>query len=82
MKQQDMVTIPARVSSLMSRHSLPWRIAATSRPTGSDRTSAWASQVAVMAKYDPTTISGPIIRKTTGTPRARYLYWNGGAVYV
>ena len=34
--RDESVTIPARVSSPMSRHSLPWRIAATSSPTGHD----------------------------------------------
>ena len=38
--RRDSVRCPARVSSLMSRHSLPWRIAATSRPIGTDSQSA------------------------------------------
>ncbi len=72
--------MPARVSSLMSRHSLPWRIAATRQPTGTDTMSAVADQAPVIAKYAPTTMSGPMSTKTSGTPRAWYLYWNGGAV--
>ena len=38
--RDEIVEMPARLSSRMSRHSLPCRIAATSRPTGIDRTSA------------------------------------------
>ena len=34
----------------------------------------------VITKYEPTTISGPMSRNTSGTPSARNLYWNGGAV--
>ena len=44
--------MPARLSSRMSRHSLPWRIAATSSPTGIDRTSAVSDHSPLTAKYD------------------------------
>ena len=64
----------------MSRHSLPWRIAATRQPTGIDTISAVTDQAPLIAKYDPTTISGPISTNTSGTPSAWNLYWNGGAV--
>ena len=48
----DIVEMPARLSSRMSRHSLPWRIAATSRPTGIERTSAVSDHSPLTAKYD------------------------------
>ena len=42
--------------------------------------SAWIDHAPVTAKYEPSTMSGPMSRKTSGTPSARYLYANGGAV--
>ena len=45
--------MPARVSSEMSRHSLPSRIAATSSPTGTDSTSACGAHTPLIAKYVP-----------------------------
>ena len=72
--------MPARASSAMSRHSLPCRIAATSSPIGTLTTPASSDQRPVIAKYAPSTISGPISTKTSGSPSARYLYCSGGAV--
>ena len=46
----DSVVIPARVSSRMSRHSLPWRIAAVSRPMGTDSQNAVDDQSPLAAK--------------------------------
>ena len=45
--RMENVTIPARASSLMSRHSFPCRIAATSRPTGMLTATVFQSNVPV-----------------------------------
>ena len=76
----EKVRAPARASSLMSRHSLPCRIAATSSPTGMLTASALQSMVPVMVKNEPTTMSGPMSANTSGMPYDENLYWNGGAV--
>ncbi|MCG3141084.1 MAG: hypothetical protein HDKAJFGB_02254 [Anaerolineae bacterium] len=76
------VPMPYRLSSAMSRHSLPCKIAVTSKPTGTLTMNASQLNVAVTTKYAPSVINGPNIKNTSGKPAARYLYSNGGAVYI
>jgi hypothetical protein len=63
------VRLPARRSVSMSRTLFTTRIAADSRPTGTDRAKASQTSSSVCTKYEPVTATTPKKRKTNSSPR-------------